>query len=85
MQTEAAARGVQERYTDCALDGRALRVQVAGTATRTVLSSGLSVEKVRAAPGGGQATLRSGGLGDDGGPTRPRGRGAQKGGSLRGF
>lgn len=87
MASEEAARSVQERYTDCALDGRALRVQVAGSTTRTLLSSGLAVEKVRSAPGGGQAALQSsGGTGDGGGASRPRGRGAQRANNtMRGF
>jgi hypothetical protein len=73
MLSEEAARAVQQRYSECALDGQPLRVQLGGTHAKTLLSSGLAVEKVHSAPGGGSSSLRSG-QGSHRGRPAPRGR-----------
>ena len=70
MRSEEAARAVQTRYQDCALDGQALKVQLAGTQSTTVLKSGLAVQKMRS--GGAAVAGRQQGSAQAG---APRGRG----------
>ena len=80
MRSEDAAREVQRKYTDCALDGRPLKISLAGTRASQMLKSGRVLEKVTGSENGRRfakafAQPASGGV--------PRGRGAQSG--MRGF
>lgn len=72
MRSEDAARAVQKRYQDCALDGKALKVQLTGTQATTVLKSGLAVQKVRGGGAAAPAARQQAGMEQAG---QPRGRG----------
>jgi hypothetical protein len=72
MQSENVAKKVKDRYSDCALDGQALHVQLGGTQAKTRLKSGLALVSMRG-PGAVGGAVGGAGAG-------PRGRGGDRAG-----
>ena len=78
MHSEDAARRVVDQYQDCALDGQALKVKLAGQQASTKLKSGLGLVRMRNAPQ--SVGQQRGGGGGGGGGGAPRGRGSDRSG-----